>query len=115
MRIINVTRNTVLADNAVVADRLLARIVGLLNKKELKPGEGLILKPCTSIHTLFMRFAIDALFVDKNNQIIKAIPHLGPFRFTHPYFNAALTIELPCGTIESTSTQEGDTLKMSNL
>lgn len=115
MKIINISKGTVLADNAVVADRPLSRIIGLLNRSKLKAGEGLILKPCNSIHTVFMRFTIDALFVDKNNRIIKAIPHLGPFRFTHPYFNAALTIELPCGTIESTSTQEGDTLKMSSL
>jgi hypothetical protein len=57
-----------------------------------------------------MRFPIDVLFVDKHNQVIKAISSLIPARRTYIYFNSAFVIELPTGTLESTSTQERDVL-----
>jgi len=112
MRIINKTRGTVLSEKALLVDTFPRRIKGLLGKKGLLAGEALILKPCNSIHTFFMRFPIDCLFVDKNNKIIKAIPQLQPFRFCRPYLSSRLVIELPCGTIAFTSTQEGDTIRV---
>ena len=110
MRIINKTKNTVLAEDVIVADTPYKRIHGLLGKKEFKKGEALILKPCNSIHTFFMQFPIDVLFVDKNNRAIKAISGLGPFRLTNIYFHARFAIELPADTIKSTLTCEGDGL-----
>jgi hypothetical protein len=112
MKIINTTRETVLAANIVIADRPITRMVGLLGRGELKSGEALIIKPCYSIHTFFMRFAIDVLFVDKNNRVIKVISRLKPFKFSGLYFNAAFAIELPLDTANSTSTQEGDMLSI---
>ena len=111
MKIINVTRNTVLADNAIVAKTLLSRIIGLLNRKSLNQGEALVITHCSSIHTIFMRFSIDVLFVDKENKVIKAISNLKPFRLTYIYPRSSYVIELPTGTIESTHTQETDELK----
>ena len=110
MRIINKTKNTVLAENVVVADTPFSRVRGLLGKRELKPGEALIIKPCNSIHTFFMRFPIDVLFLNKDNRVIDVILSLKPFRLTAIYFNAAFVVELPVGTIQSTSTHKGDTL-----
>ncbi|OGX40606.1 MAG: hypothetical protein A2984_02700 [Omnitrophica WOR_2 bacterium RIFCSPLOWO2_01_FULL_41_12] len=112
MKIINQTKNTILAENVIVADRPFQRIKGLLGKKEFKPGQALVLKPCNSIHTFFMKFPIDVLFVDKDNRVIKAVPTLKPFCLTYIYFRAILAIELPVGTIPSTLTQEGDTLTL---
>ncbi|MEK9149351.1 MAG: DUF192 domain-containing protein [Candidatus Desantisbacteria bacterium] len=110
MKIINKTKNTVLAQNAIVADTVFKRIKGLLASKNFAEGEALILKPCNSIHTFFMKFPIDVLFINKNNQIIKAISSLPPFRLTYIYFNANFAIELPAGVINSTFTQAGDIL-----
>jgi len=110
MEIINKTKNTVLAKEAIVADTALRRIKGLLGRKDFQPGEALIIKPCNSIHTFFMRFSIDVLFVDKNNRVIKALPSIKPFCFTSIYFKAHLAIELPAGTLDSSLTQEGDSL-----
>jgi len=112
MDIINKTKDTVLAKDAVVADTVSSRIKGLLGKEEFKQGEALIIRPCNSIHTFFMRFAIDVLFVDRNNRVVKAIPSLLPFRLTPVYFNSAFVIELPCGTLQATSTSEGDLLSL---
>lgn len=110
MKIVNATKNTVLADSTLIANTPTKRIIGLLGRKEFKPGEALFIKPCNSIHTFFMRFAIDVLFVDKHNRVIKAISFLKPFRITPIYFKAEFTIELPAARIHSTQTQEGDTI-----
>ena len=110
MNIINQTKGTVLAAEAVSAVTPIARIKGLLGKKELGRDQALILRPCNSIHTVFMRFAIDVLFVDKGNRVIKAIANLVPYRLTSVYFKAAYTVELPAGSIASTNTSEGDIL-----
>lgn len=112
MKIINQTKNTTIAREAIVAETLFQRIKGLLGKKQLAEGQAIILRPCSSIHTLFMRFAIDVIFVDKNNIVIKAIAHLKPFRLTYIYFHAAFVIELPANTLKSTLTAIGDTLSI---
>jgi uncharacterized membrane protein (UPF0127 family) len=110
MKIINKTNNSVVAEEVIVASNFFKRMKGLLGKKELRPNQALVLKPCNSIHTFFMHFPIDVLFVDKNNRIIKAISCLKPFKLTPIYLNAAFAIELPFGTIQSFSIQIGDTL-----
>ncbi len=114
MRVINLRNNAVLADKAAIADNFLKRLIGLLCHNNLQYGEGLILKPSNSIHTCFMRFTIDVLFLDKNNQVIAMLPVLRPFRLSPIYFNALLTIELPSGIIEKTMTCVGDKIDMIN-
>jgi len=110
MRIINQTKNTLLAEQAVVADTFFKRTIGLLGRKELQKGEALVLRPCNSVHTFFMRFPLDLLFLDKNNKILKTISSIQPFRLTPIYFNAHFAIELPTGTIQDTSTAQNDTI-----
>ena len=108
MKVVNLRNNALLADKATMADNFLKRLIGLLNRSALQEGEGLILNPSNSIHTCFMRFAIDVLFLDKNNQIIAMLPSLKPFRLSAVYFKGLLTIELPSGVIEKTGTKTGD-------
>ncbi|MDD2752601.1 MAG: DUF192 domain-containing protein [Candidatus Omnitrophica bacterium] len=101
-----------LAEDVSLADTSLKRLTGLLGKKELSSGKALIIRPCNSVHTFFMRFSIDVIFIDKHSQIIKAISDLRPFRLTRPYFHATSVIELPVGVIKSTSSLPGDILKL---
>ena len=110
MKIVNLTKNTVLAENAIVANTVFKRIKGLLGKKEINIGQALILKPCNSIHTLFMRFPIDVVFVEKRNRVVKIISCLKPWRLSGIYLTARLCIELPVDTIRSNLTSAGDTL-----
>jgi uncharacterized membrane protein (UPF0127 family) len=112
MKIINKTKNTVLAEEAVVADTIFRRVKGLLGRRDFIKGEALIIKPCNSIHTLLMRFPIDVLFVDKHNQVIKVVSPLVPSRLTRIYFNSVFVIELPAGTVQSTLTSKGDTISI---
>jgi len=109
MQIRNKTRGTLLADKAIMADTPFKRIKGLLGRQALREGEALILKPCNCVHTFFMRFPIDCLFVDKNKRVIKMISHLNPFRITGLCFSSSMVIELPLETIRNSATQEGDT------
>ena len=112
MKISNRTKDTVLAEEAILAGSLFKRIKGLLGKKELKHGQALILKPCNSIHTFFMSFPIDVLFMGKQNEVVKAISNIHPFRLSGVYFRASYVIELPAGTLQITRTEDGDHLQL---
>ena len=113
IKILNLTRNTTLAENTVIADSFFSRLQGLLGKDGLARGEGLILKPCDSIHTFFMRFAIDAAFVDKNNRVIRLYHSLKSWRISGIFPRAAFCIELPARTLQFSFTQEGDQIEVS--
>ncbi|MFH1127854.1 MAG: DUF192 domain-containing protein [Candidatus Omnitrophota bacterium] len=112
MRLINKTKNTILAQDVQVADTLFSRMRGLLGKKELKSGQAIVLKPCNSIHTFFMRFPIDVVFVNKDNKVVKTIPGLKPFCLSGIYFSSSFAIELPAGTIQANLTEQTDTLEL---
>ena len=110
MRILNKTKNTWLSEDATLADSFFSRFLGLMGKKELQKGCALVLKPCNSIHTFFMRFPIDALFLDKQNLVIASLPDMKPFGASPIYWQARGVVELPAGTISATSTAVGDSL-----
>jgi len=97
-----------------MANTLFSRIKGLLGRKDLPPKQGIILEPCNSIHTFFMRFSIDVIFVDKNNRIIKTLSRFSPNRISPIYWYSQKVIELPAGTLDSSHTQILDQLELSN-
>jgi len=113
VQIVNVAKGVVLAQKAQIASSLGQRLKGLLGKKSLTNNEGLVLKPCASIHTFFMRFPIDVLFLDKNMRIIKLIQNMPPARLSSTAWGSKITIELPAGKISQTNTQTGDILQFS--
>jgi len=108
MKILNETKKIVLAEDAKLADTALKRIRGLLGRKSLGDREALIIKPCNSIHTFFMNFSIDAIFVDKNHKIIKIISGLQPFRLSPICIHSSYVIELPAGVVSANTTEVGD-------
>ncbi|MDD5692812.1 MAG: DUF192 domain-containing protein [Candidatus Omnitrophica bacterium] len=113
MRLINHTKGVVLAEDIFVARSFFSKIKGLIGRKLLLPGQGIILEPCNSIHTFFMRFPIDVLFVNRKYRVIKAIPDFYPNKISLIYWRSARVIELPAGTIKSTDTQLQDYLEIS--
>jgi uncharacterized membrane protein (UPF0127 family) len=108
MRIVNLTRNTLLADEATIAESFSRRLVGLLNRTSLDKGQALVLKPSNSIHSFFMRFTIDVIFLDKSGKVIDVLPSFRPWCLSPVYFTAHLAIELPKDSIRSSQTQPGD-------
>ena len=112
MPIINLTRETTLATSVQVADTSLKRMQGLLGRTSLSAGEALIIAPCRSIHMLFMKFAIDVIFIDDKNKVAGLIRRIKPFAFSPIFWKSACAIELPAGTIERTKTQIGDSIQI---
>ncbi|KNZ70088.1 hypothetical protein Tfer_1229 [Thermincola ferriacetica] len=110
MYIVNTSAGMVLANKVKVADKWLTRLIGLLNRKNFFAGEALLIKPCKGVHTCFMRFSIDVLFLDMNNAIIGIYKNLPPFRCTKVFSRAFQVIELPAGTVEKTGTKLGDNI-----
>ncbi len=110
LRVTNVTRGKILADRAGEARTFRARLVGLMGRKELRMGGGLHIVPCNSIHMFFMRFPIDALFLDRDGTVVRLFPALAPWRVTSLYPQAHSVLELPAGVAAASGTQEGDRL-----
>lgn len=114
MRITNETRDTLLAEHAIEARGFWPRLVGLLGRSGLKEGEALLLEPCTSVHTAFMRFTIDVVYLDRDGKVVKISPHLKPFRASGILRGGRSVIELPAGIIESTGTIPGDQISFAS-
>lgn len=107
-KILNKTKDTILAQDVMLADTPFKRIRGLLGRKEFKKEQALVLRPSNSIHTFFMRFAIDVIFIDKENKIIAIKICLRPWRLSRIYWQAQSVIELPLGVIIDSNTCVGD-------
>ena len=93
----NTTRATVLASSLEVADTGSKRNKGLLGRKSLDPGTGLWIIPCESVHTFFMRFPIDLVYLDRQNRIKKLRSNVSPWRMSI-CLSAHSILELPAGT-----------------
>jgi len=111
LRITNETRGTELASSALAARTFWSRLIGLLGRSRLEAGEGLVIERSSSIHTAFMRFAIDAVYVERSGRVIKAVSDLRPFRVSGVLRGGHSVIELPAGTIAQTGTTTGDELR----
>ena len=112
VRVANATRGSVLGGEVAVADRWWLRLRGLLGRPPLAPGEGLLLDPCRAVHMLGMRYPLDVAFVDERSTVVALYHGLAPRARTgwHP---ARYALELPAGTLQSTGTAPGDTLRWS--
>jgi uncharacterized membrane protein (UPF0127 family) len=94
-----------------VADTPLARMKGLLGRRSLEPGEGLLLQPAGSVHTAFMRFAIDVVFLDRDLRVLRVAPSVAPWRLVAQR-GAKAVLELPAGTAERTRLEPGVVLQL---
>ncbi|RQW85711.1 MAG: DUF192 domain-containing protein [Geobacter sp.] len=88
-----------LGNDISLAASLPARLKGLLGKNKLEAGKGLLISPCKGIHTFFMKFPIDAVFLNKDNRIVALVRSFPPNRMTSIYLKASSVLELPAGTL----------------
>ena len=84
------------------------KLSGLIAGKKLKDDQGFLIKNCNSIHTMGMRYGIDAVFLDKDNRILKIYHDIKPFRVTPFVRDAFFVLEVRAGTIKRTSLTAGD-------
>src|SRR5213080_1131820 len=103
------------ADDRVVLQRCwvasspLARMRGLLGRRRLEHGEGILLRPASSVHTFFMLFAIDVVFLDRDLSVLRVVPALSPWRAASGR-GAAAVLELAAGECEARGVGVGDRL-----
>ena len=110
LRVTNLTRGAVLATSLEVADTAPRRNKGLLGRTGLEPGGGLWIAPCESVHTFFMQFPIDLVYLDRKNRVKKVRERVPAWRIS-VCLSAHSILELPPGTIRATMTQPGDTVE----
>lgn len=107
----NITRGVVLADSAELADTSAKRRTGLLKHTELKQGQGLWIVPCESVHSFFMKFTIDVLYLDRAKRVRAIRREMKPWRIS-ACLPAHSVLELPAGTIQMSGTEKGDQLSL---
>jgi uncharacterized membrane protein (UPF0127 family) len=105
------TRGHVVCESCRVADNPPMRMRGLLGRRDLPAGEGLLLRPAPSIHTWFMRFPIDVLFLDADLRVLDVIPELGPWRVAARR-GARAVLELASGEASRRGLRPGDPLEL---
>ena len=104
----NARTGALLGSEVRVAARRWDRLRGLLGHAEPPPGEGLLIEPCNGIHTVGMRYPIDALFLDREGRVLRCAPRLAALRCIPWVRGARRVLELPAGTIAGTRTVTGD-------
>ena len=112
-RVVNVTRGETLADSSRRPSTFVGRGVGLIGRRSLPPGGGLIIDPSNSVVSFFMRFPIDVLFLDRENQVRHLIHRMVPWRISKIVRRSKRVVELPAGTLARTGTELGDVIEIS--
>ena len=105
---------TTICASCTVADRMLPRMRGLLGRRQLAAGEGMLIRPTSSIHTLFMRFPIDAVFLSRDGEVLKVAENVGAW---HARFcrGAHSVLELSAGEAKRRNIAPGAQLETRKL
>lgn len=103
---------TEVSRDVTIADSLWSRFVGLMGRREFPDGEALCIRPCSSIHMFFMRFPIDAVFVDADGAVVRIYGSIRPWRATWIVRGAKACLELPAGTAMKHGLEVGSLLEL---
>jgi uncharacterized membrane protein (UPF0127 family) len=104
-------KNVVVVQHCALAESIHSRLVGLLNHSRLGDDEGLLITPCNQVHTLFMRFAIDAIFLSPDWKVL-AIKELKPWRISPLIWKSKSVLEIPIGVSQKIGLNIGDELEL---
>jgi uncharacterized membrane protein (UPF0127 family) len=107
-RVTNTTRGTVLAAMSRKASNPVSRGIGLMGRRSLPQGGGLIIQPCNGVVSFFMRFPIDVVFLDRDAEVCHMVPSMVPWRASKIVRGSKVVLELPAGTLADSGTQLGD-------
>ena len=106
----NATRSREIASRVLLADTAATRSKGLLGRMSMEPEEGLWIVPCPMIHTFFMKFPIDVIFLDRELKVRRVMEDLKPWRMSPWVFSAHSVLELAGGSLKG-GVQVGDRLE----
>ena len=111
----NKTKDTSLGDQVSRADTGVTRLFGLLGKRSLEAGTGLLIVPSSGVHTFGMLFPIDIIALDRGMRVRGVWEKVGAFRLAGLSWKTHSVLELPAGTIRQSHTTVGDQLVQNNL
>lgn len=114
-RVVNESRNAILASQAGIADNFWLRLRGLLGRPPLRRGEGLLITPCRGVHMLGMKYPIDVAFIDRDGVVVGVSEKLAPGAKSAWHRSARHALELPAGTLTDTGTRAGDRLMIEEV
>jgi len=97
----------VLLPEVLVADRVTERMRGLLGRRSLAAGSGMLLRPCGSLHTLGMRFALDVVYFDANWRAVRIVRRLPPWRISFGGWRARAALEMQSGGFDFAALHPG--------
>ena len=107
MKVVNLSNGTEIANNLALANTFFKRLKGLMFTKNLSEGNGLHIQPCQSIHTFFMNYSIDVLYLSDQLEIVGMDESMKPRSVGKYHKMASSVLELPAGTISRTGSKIG--------
>jgi len=107
--VLSAKSNKKLVKNVMHAKNTWQRFRGLIGRKKLKADQGLMLTPCSSVHTIGMTYPLDVVFIDKAGTVLKCVSNIKPFRMAMAK-KARHTLELAPGQIAKLGIKKGDNL-----
>jgi uncharacterized membrane protein (UPF0127 family) len=111
--VVNRSKQTLVVKHLSIARSFFRRLKGLLGTTHLSQGEGLFIQPCNSVHSFFMCYPIDVLFLDSSSIVVKVVENMAAGRVAAARASSSV-LELPAGTVASTKTEIGDQLHVVN-
>ena len=93
-----------------LADTSFTRFLGLMGQKSLAPGSGILIRPSSGVHTMFMRIPIDVVGLDRRLRVVRLWPRMRPWRLTSVSLKVQSVLELASGQIEQCGIEQGDQL-----
>jgi uncharacterized protein len=109
--LVNERTHTPLATSVELANTRRARRRGLLGRDAINVDEAMFISPCVAVHTAFMRFAIDVVFVDRDGRAVQIVQDMQPWRMAASLKGCAV-IELAAGRVKACGVQVGDRLSL---
>ena len=109
LRIVNLTRGTLLGSRIALADSWWDRFRGFLGRERPRDGEGILLVPCNAVHTFGMTFDVDLIFLGSAGEVLAVVEQLEPWKKSTRIRCGRYALEVPAGTIRATGTTVGDT------
>jgi uncharacterized protein len=111
LRLVDPATGSVLADQVERPRTFFGRGLGLMFRNTLAPGSAMWIDPCDGIHMFWMRFPIDAIFLDKAHRVVRVNRRLGLWRVVPFVWGARSVVELPAGTLDGLSLPKGHQLE----
>lgn len=112
MELWNLTLRQRLASHVVLADRWWRRLRGLMGRRHWPADHAMVITPCTSIHTWFVRFPIDVIYLDAQGSVLRVVEDLRPWRMSFGPRRTACVVELCGGTLATCPVHPGDVLRV---